>query len=131
MTNGKRSAFMSKSSIVEGRMRLRYLVCLILLTAIPASSAELGRKLGAIAAKHKGKVAVYAKNLTTGDTVSIDPQTPVATASVIKLPLMLQAFEQIKAGKIKLSDPVELTKENQVRGSGVLSMMDPGLKLTL
>src|SRR5512147_3215163 len=110
MTNGKRSAFMSKSSIVEGRMRLRYLVCLILLTAIPASSAELGRKLGALAAKHKGKVAVYAKNLSTGDTVAINGDTPVATASVIKLPLMLQAYEQVKAGKLHLNDPLELTK---------------------
>lgn len=112
-------------------MNKRLSVCVLLLLAVPAFSAELGRKLGAIAAKHHGKVAVYGKNLATGDTVSINPQTPVATASVIKLPLMLQAFEQVKAGKIKLSDPVELTKENQVPGSGVLSMMDPGLKLTL
>jgi beta-lactamase class A len=83
---------------------------LLLVIAISASGAELGKKLGAIAAKHRGKVSVYAKNLATGDSVTIDPQKPVATASVIKLPLMLQAFEQVKAGKIKLSDPVELTK---------------------
>jgi beta-lactamase class A len=91
----------------------------------------LGKQLGAIAAKHKGKVSVYAKNLATGDSVAIDPDKPVATASVIKLPLMLQAFEQVKAGKLKLSDTVELTKENQVPGSGVLNFLDPGLKLTL
>ncbi|MGE5114435.1 MAG: serine hydrolase [Acidobacteriaceae bacterium] len=112
-------------------MRFRHLVCFVLLAAIPGSCAELGRKLGALAAKHKGKVAVYAKNLATGDTVAINADAPVATASVIKLPLMLQAYEQVKAGKLKLTDPVELTKQNQVPGSGVLSMMDPGLKLTL
>jgi len=50
---------------------------------------------------------------------------------VIKLPLMLQAYEQVKAGKLHLNDQLELTKDNQVPGSGVLSMLDPGLKLTL
>jgi beta-lactamase class A len=113
-------------------MTKRWMICaLLILIAIPAACAELGKKLGEIAAKHKGKVAVYAKNLATGDSVTIDPQRPVATASVIKLPLMLQAFEQVKAGKIKLSDIIELTKDNQVPGSGVLSFLDPGLKLTL
>ena len=109
----------------------KILASAFLLIAIPAFSGELGKKIGEIAATHKGKVAVYAKNLATGDTVSIDPMKPVATASVIKLPLMLQAFEQVKAGKIKLSDTLELTKDNQVPGSGILSQLDPGLKLTL
>src|SRR5512142_104944 len=103
-------------------MRRGYLLCVLLLFAVSANCAELGRKLGALAAKHKGKVAVYAKNLATGDTVAINADVPVATASVIKLPLMLQAYEEVKAGKLKLTDPVELTKENQVPGSGVLSM---------
>ena len=112
-------------------MTKRLIISALLLVALPATSTELGRKIGKLAAQHKGKVAVYAKNLQTGDTVAIDQGKPVATASVIKLPLMLEAFEQVKAGKIKLSDPVELTKENQVPGSGVLGMLDPGLKLTV
>jgi beta-lactamase class A len=95
------------------------------------STADLQKKLDAIAAAHHGHVALYAKNLTTGDTVAIDAQTPVQTASVIKMTLMLQAFEQVKAGKLKLSQPVVLTKENQVGGSGILYLMDPGLTLTL
>jgi beta-lactamase class A len=84
-----------------------------------------------MAASYHGKVALYAKNLTTGESVSIDPNRPVQTASVIKLPLMLQAFEQIKAGKLNLAQPLVLAKDNQVSGSGILQFMDPGLKLTL
>ena len=95
------------------------------------STADLQKKLDAIAAAHHGHVALYAKNLTTGETVAIDAQTPVQTASVIKMALMLQAYEQVKAGKLKLSQPVVLTKENQVGGSGILYLMDPGLTLTL
>jgi beta-lactamase class A len=97
--------------------------------AVP--TADLQKKLDAIAAAHHGHVALYAKNLTTGETVAIDAHTPVQTASVIKMTLMLQAFEQVNAGKLKLSQPVVLTKENQVGGSGILYLMDPGLSLTL
>lgn len=96
-----------------------------------APSFDLQRKIESLAAAHHGRVAVFAKNLTTGETVSLEAQTPVQTASVIKLPLMLQAFEQVKAGKLHLSKLVVLTKDNQVGGSGILYLMDPGLNLTL
>ncbi len=103
----------------------------LLLAASSGFAADLQKQLEAVAAKHEGKVALYAKNLKTGQTVAIDAEVPVKTASVIKLPLMVEAFRQVKAGKIKLSDPIELTKDNQVPGSGVLAFMQPGLKLTL
>jgi beta-lactamase class A len=110
--------------------KLGLIVC-ILLAVIPVEAANLQKKLDKMVASYHGKVALYAKNLATGETVAIDPNTPVQTASVIKLPLMLQAFEQVKAGKLSLSQPLTLTKDNQVIGSGVLQFMDPGLQLTL
>lgn len=112
-------------------MRKPWLVCIILLIALPANASELQKKIEALAAAYHGHVTLYAKNLTTGETVSLDSASPVQTASVIKLPLMLQAFEQVKAGKLKLSEPVVLTKENQVPGSGILRLMNPGLTLSL
>ena len=112
-------------------MKKLYLCCAILLMTVPAKASDLQKKIEALAAAYQGHVALYAKNLTTGETVSLDPQRPVQTASVIKLPLMLQAFEQVKAGKLKLSMPVVLTKGNQVPGSGILNLMEPGLTLTL
>ena len=54
-----------------------------------------------------------------------------STASVIKLPLMVEAFYEIKAGKHKLDERLKLTKENQVEGSGVLTLLQPGLEPTL
>lgn len=104
---------------------------MLLLAALPVSAADLQKKITAMAAAYDGHVALYAKNLTTGETVSVDADRPVQTASVIKLALMLQAFEQIHAGKLQLSQPIVLTKENQVGGSGILGQLDPGLKLTL
>lgn len=113
------------------RISIFKLSLFILLMAVPTRASELQKKIGELAAAHHGRVALYAKNLTTGETVSLDAARPVQTASVIKLPLMLQAFEQVKSGKLTLSAPVVLSKENQVPGSGILTFMDPGLTLTL
>jgi beta-lactamase class A len=112
-------------------MKRALLAVLVIGLTASAFAQDLQKQLEALAATHEGKVAFFAKNLATGTTVAIDADKPVQTASVIKLPLFLQAFEQVKAGKIHLDDKIELTKANQVAGSGVLPFLDPGLKLTL
>jgi len=55
----------------------------------------------------------------------------VQTASVIKLPILVEAMEQVKAGKHGLSDPVTLQKNDIVLGSGMLQFFDTPLKITL
>lgn len=110
--------------------RIALLLALLFVTAT-LQADELNDKLQTLISAHQGKVGLFAKNLKTGQTVAINADEAVQTASVIKLPLMLQAYEQVKAGKIKLTDPVVLNKENVVLGSGVLYALDPGLKLTL
>jgi beta-lactamase class A len=112
-------------------MRKLFLMGVVLSMALSTNASDLQKKVEALAAAYDGHVALYAKNLATGETVSIDSSRPVQTASVIKLALMLQTFEQIHAGKLNLSQPVVLTKENQVPGSGILAHLDPGLTLTL
>ena len=119
-----------KSKLVAGAIRA-FPTAAILLIVFGAGASDLQRKVEEIAATHHGHVALYAKNLKTGDTVSIDASRPVQTASVIKLTLMLQAFEQVKSGKLRLSAPLVLTKDNQVPGSGILTQLDPGLTLTV
>ncbi|HXM98731.1 MAG TPA: serine hydrolase [Candidatus Dormibacteraeota bacterium] len=116
---------------MDAMLKKMFLVFAIVLGVWPARAADLEKKLKDLAAAHHGGVALYAKNLSTGESVSLDGAKPVQTASVIKLPLMLQVFQQVKQGKLKLTAPVLLTKDNQVPGSGILSLMDPGLTLTL
>ncbi len=98
---------------------------------VDQTDAALQSRLSEIAAKHHGKVAVWAKNMKTGATAALNADEPVQTASVIKLPVMIEAFYQAKAGKLDLAQRIKLTKQNQVEGSGVLQFMDPGLDLTL
>jgi beta-lactamase class A len=69
---------------------------------------------------HQGKVSLYAKSLRTGQTVAINPDVPVNTASVIKVAIMLEAMYQVKDGRASFDDTLALRKEDQVSGSGVL-----------
>lgn len=101
---------------------------------VPAAAqddARLDSQLKAIAAAHRGKVAVYAHDLRTGQTAALDPNVPVKTASVIKLGILLDAAEQIRAGQASFDDKLTLTKENQVAGSGVLGQLTAPMTLSL
>ena len=92
---------------------------------------QLDLQLASIAAAHHGKVAVYAHNLKTGQTASLEADEPVKTASVIKMGILLDAAEQIRAGKASFEEKLVLTKANQVQGSGVLGQLTAPLPLTL
>ena len=79
----------------------------------------------AIARHHHGKVALYAKDIRTGKTVAINADVPVNTASVIKVAIMLEAMYQVKEGRASFDDVLQLAKEDQVSGSGVLLRFPP------
>src|SRR5271165_1146073 len=93
--------------------------------------AQLDRALAAIAAAHHGNVALYAENLKTRQTAGLQPDLPVKTASTIKMGILLDAAEQIRAGRAKLDEKLVLEHVNQVEGSGVLGQLDTPLALTL
>lgn len=96
-----------------------------------APDASLEVQFKTIAAQHHGHLAVYAENLRTGQSASFDADEPVQTASVIKLTILLDAAEQIRAGHASLDEKLVLTKPNQVQGSGVLGELTAPLPLTL
>jgi len=84
---------------------------------------SLQKKLDSMVAAHHGKVALLAVNLRTAQTVAINADEPVQTASTIKLALFLEAFHQIKDGKIKLDDRIPFKPEDKVQGSGLMLFM--------
>ena len=114
---------------------LFFLLCGVLCaSACQAHSAppvSLGEQVRAIAAEHHGDVALFAENLRTHETVTISADTPVQTASVIKLAILYEALEQVRSGKAHFDDKISLTKADQVPGSGVLLFFDTPLSLTL
>lgn len=99
--------------------------------AFAQEDSALQAQLHTLIAPYQGKVALYATDLRSGRSVAIDADTPVPTASVIKLTILFEALKQIQEGHASFSDQLPLTKENQVGGSGVLHLLDTPLNLTL
>jgi beta-lactamase class A len=113
-------------------------VFVFLLAIISISSAafsqgdpQLDQQIKAIAEAHHGHVALFALNLRTGQTASFQSDEAVQTASVIKMGILLDAAEQVRAGKASFDERLVLTKANQVAGSGVLGVLTPPIALTL
>lgn len=112
---------------------LRILLALFLAGCLTASAEEdqaLLSRLRSLSEAHHGKVAFYAENIKTGQRVSLDADTPVQTASVIKLAVLYEALEQIRAGKVHFEDRITLQHADQVSGSGMLMFLDTPQELT-
>jgi beta-lactamase class A len=112
------------------------LVLLILALALGASAASaqddpaLAAALQSMVAGFKGHVSFYARDLATGKTVAMDADQPVASASVIKLAILYEALQQIRAGRVHFDDRLNVTHEDQVPGSGVLLFFDTPTTVT-
>jgi beta-lactamase class A len=77
-------------------------------------------------------VSLYAKNLDSGDVVSIRGTEPVRTASTIKLPILCAVFDAIARGEGKWTDVLTIRAEDKVGGSGVIgSEFSDGVHLPL
>jgi len=124
------------------RIASAFLFCLMAATPLawaqsastaPADAIDrpLEQRLDALAATHKGHVTFYAKQLNTGKTVALNADTPVQTASVIKLAILFEAMEQVRDGKAHWDEKLTLAKGDGVNGSGVLQFFDTPLTLTL
>jgi beta-lactamase class A len=95
---------------------------LSLLLCLPAADpAGLEARLAPLARAHKGKVAIAVKNLETGVSYYLNADEPMPTASLIKIAVMIEVFQQADAGKLKLTDTITLRDEDKVPGSGVLT----------
>ena len=107
-------------------------VLLVLLICVSASAQKsLDTEVKSLTDSFKGKVSLFAKNLDTGETYAFNPDDRVRTASTIKIAVMIEAFARVNEGKIKWTEEVVLTKEKKVSGSGILTELSDGLRLTL
>ena len=111
-------------------MHLRPFLAL-LLTLPAAAQTDLTAALRSQTAGFHGKVSLYARDLATNQTIALDADQPVPTASVIKLGILYTALEQIRAGRAHFDDRLMLQHEDQVPGSGVLLFLDTPHTLTL
>lgn len=93
--------------------------CLLAPAADPAPTLEA--RIAPLAKAHKGKVAVAVKNLKTGEEFYLNADEVMPTASLIKLPVMVETYRQAADGKVKLDATLTLAKDDKVSGSGILT----------
>lgn len=89
------------------------------------------RALDAIVTQAGGDVAVAATNLATGETIEHDAGRSMPTASVFKLPVLVEVFRQAEAGALDLDERITWRDEDVVMGSGILRDFSAGLQPTL
>jgi len=82
-----------------------------------------------IARGFSGRLGVWACRVDGGEPVAYGAEEPFPTASTIKVPILYEVFRQAGEGRFRLEDPLPLTRENQVPGSGVLKDLTPGIAL--
>src|SRR5436190_10477081 len=74
---------------------------------------------------------IYIKSLETGDEIAIDADRQMETMSTIKIPLMVEVLEQIKAGKFALTDKYTFAHADSQPGTGTIQRLDPGAVMTV
>lgn len=78
-----------------------------------------------------GDISFYYKNLITGEVIKYNEEKQMLAASVIKLAVLVECFNQINKGIIS-KDEIFITKEkDKVPSCGALNYMRENLKVTL
>ena len=111
------------------------LACIIFfLPAVPLQAAEdpgLTKLLAAEAAQFPGKMSIYVKQLQTGQEAAVAPDQPMDSMSVIKLGILVKAFQMAEQNGLDLDARTTLKPTDLRGGSGVLQYHAPGLNLTV
>jgi serine-type D-Ala-D-Ala carboxypeptidase (penicillin-binding protein 5/6) len=99
-------------------------LCLLLLPTTSSWAEDdprLTELLQPVIAAHQGTVSVAVKHLKTGASFSHQADEPMPTASLIKFPVMIAAYQQAADGTLDLNKSIVLKEEDKVPGSGILT----------
>ena len=85
------------------------------MTALPQ------REIEALGAAFDGRFGFYAEDLASGAAAAVNAGRRFPTASVCKVPVMVELFRQAAAGELSLSDRRRLAGPISTHGSGGVS----------
>ena len=77
-----------------------------------------------------GKAGIWVKHLTTGETAGVRDGETFNSASVIKIPVLVLAFQMADKGAINIDERITIRKEDIRGGSGIFRYHDAGLQPT-
>lgn len=84
-----------------------------------------------IVAEIGGTVGVAVRDVARSRALDINPDVRFPSASVIKVPILVELLARAEEGGLSLDDRARVSEADKVPGSGVLRMMHEGLELTL
>ena len=115
-------------------MRMLMLLLTLIHPAAAAAQSTSAALAGAVEAelgRIPANTAVYLKHLKTGDEVGVRADVPFNSQSVIKIPIMVRAFQMAEQGALNLDERITLGRADLRDGSGVFQFADLGLAPTL
>ena len=83
-----------------------------------------------LAEDFNGELGVSVKHLNTGENASHNGDLVFPTASVFKIPVIVEFYRQVDAGKISLEKQIVLSDRDKVPGSGILKELSEGMPVT-
>ena len=78
-----------------------------------------------------GHVAFYYRPLDGGCAQMYNEMMPLVAASVIKIPIMVEAFRQFESGELNPLETYRIKAEDKMPSCGALNRMHDGLEVTL
>jgi beta-lactamase class A len=76
-------------------------------------------------------LGVSVKHLGTGDEANFNGEELFPTASVFKVPVIVELYRQVEAGRLNLDNRIVLKDSLKVPGSGILKELGEGLEVTV
>jgi beta-lactamase class A len=130
-----RHAFPGPAHRRDGAIHLRTIgllvACACLGVGAQTPPTGLQRLLEAELARFPGRAGVWVRHLTTSEEAAVRADETFNSASVIKLPVLVLAFQLADRGALSLDERITIRKEDIRGGSGVFRYHDLGLQPTL
>lgn len=67
----------------------------------------------------------------TGDQYAMQEELPLVAASVIKLPIMVEAFRQRESGQVDWQEEIVIRPEDKLPSCGALTYLHDGIRVTV
>ena len=96
-----------------------------------SSRTELTTLLKSELEQFPAKAGIYVKRLETGEQAGVSADDIFDSESVIKIPIMILAFQMAEIGVLDLDERYEITRADLEPGSGVFQHFDLGTTPTL
>src|SRR5215472_12785866 len=116
---------------------MKTLAVLVLAFVVPLAATPQSTKSGLTKllegelSRFPARTGIYVKHMTTGEEAGVREHELFNSASVIKLSVMVIAFQMADEHKLNLDERVEMKKSDYRGGSGVLRSFNVGIAPTI